>query len=174
MACTPAPKSKSTTESCSSSRRATFWRLWRSKGNSAWQSNFIQDRSTASFEAWRRYSCPRSGNNIRSKRPQCGARSSGTVRQPITHDGVTVAKEIELKDPYENMGAQLLKEAATKTNDVAGDGTTTATVLAQSIVHEGLKNVAAGANPMLIKRGTRAGDRCGGRIDQGNEHARRR
>jgi chaperonin GroEL len=71
----------------------------------------------------------------------------------ITHDGVTVAKEIELKDPYENMGAQLLKEAATKTNDVAGDGTTTATVLAQSIVHEGLKNVAAGANPMLIKRG---------------------
>ena len=71
----------------------------------------------------------------------------------ITHDGVTVAIEIELKDPYENMGAQLLKEAATKTNDVAGDGTTTATVLAQSIVHEGLKNVAAGANPMLIKRG---------------------
>ena len=71
----------------------------------------------------------------------------------ITHDGVTVAKEIELEDPYENMGAQLLKEAATKTNDVAGDGTTTATVLAQMIVNEGLKNVAAGANPMLIKRG---------------------
>ena len=71
----------------------------------------------------------------------------------ITHDGVTVAKEIELKDPYENMGAQLLKEAATKTNDVAGDGTTTATVLAQSIVQEGLKNVAAGANPMQIKHG---------------------
>jgi chaperonin GroEL len=71
----------------------------------------------------------------------------------ITHDGVTVAKEIELEDPYENMGAQLLKEAATKTNDVAGDGTTTATVLAQSIVNEGLKNVAAGANPMLLKRG---------------------
>ncbi len=71
----------------------------------------------------------------------------------ITHDGVTVAKEIELKDPYQNMGAQLLKEAATKTNDVAGDGTTTATVLAQSIVNEGLKNVAAGANPMLLKRG---------------------
>jgi len=71
----------------------------------------------------------------------------------ITHDGVTVAKEIELEDPYENMGAQLLKEAATKTNDVAGDGTTTATVLAQAIVTEGLKNVAAGANPMLLKRG---------------------
>jgi chaperonin GroEL len=71
----------------------------------------------------------------------------------VTHDGVTVAKEIELKDPYENMGAQLLKEAATKTNDVAGDGTTTATVLAQAIVTEGLKNVAAGANPMLLKRG---------------------
>ncbi len=71
----------------------------------------------------------------------------------ITHDGVTVAKEIELKDPYENMGAQLLKEAATKTNDVAGDGTTTATLLAHVIVNEGLKNVTAGANPMLIKHG---------------------
>jgi chaperonin GroEL len=71
----------------------------------------------------------------------------------ITHDGVTVAKEIELSDPYENMGAQLLKEAATKTNDVTGDGTTTATVLAQAIVNEGLKNVAAGANPMLLKHG---------------------
>jgi chaperonin GroEL len=75
----------------------------------------------------------------------------------VTHDGVTVAKEIELADPYENMGAQLLKEAATKTNDIAGDGTTTATVLAQIIVHEGLKNVAAGANPMLIKRGLEDG-----------------
>ncbi len=71
----------------------------------------------------------------------------------ITHDGVTVAKEIELEEPYQNMGAQLLKEAATRTNDVAGDGTTTATVLAQSIVNEGLKNVTAGANPMLLKRG---------------------
>src|SRR5579864_8056513 len=74
----------------------------------------------------------------------------------VTHDGVTVAKEIELDDPYENMGAQLLKEAATKTNDVAGDGTTTATVLAQAIVHEGLKNVAAGANAMLLKQGIEA------------------
>jgi chaperonin GroEL len=71
----------------------------------------------------------------------------------VTHDGVTVAKEIELSNPFANMGAQLLKEAATKTNDVAGDGTTTATVLAQAMVHEGLKNVAAGANPMLLKRG---------------------
>jgi chaperonin GroEL len=71
----------------------------------------------------------------------------------ITHDGVTVAKDIELEDPFANMGAQLLKEAATRTNDVAGDGTTTATVLAQMIVNEGLKNVAAGANPMIIKRG---------------------
>ena len=74
----------------------------------------------------------------------------------VTHDGVTVAKEIELEDPYENMGAQLLKEAATKTNDIAGDGTTTATVLAQAIVNEGLRNVAAGANPMLLKRGIEA------------------
>ncbi|NLG29388.1 MAG: chaperonin GroEL [Chloroflexi bacterium] len=74
----------------------------------------------------------------------------------VTHDGVTVAKEIELQDPYENMGAQLLKEAATKTNDIAGDGTTTATVLAQAIVNEGMKNVAAGANPMLLKHGISA------------------
>jgi chaperonin GroEL len=71
----------------------------------------------------------------------------------VTHDGVTVAKEIQLEDPFENMGAQLLKEAATKTNDIAGDGTTTATVLAHILVTEGLKNVAAGANPMLLKRG---------------------
>src|SRR5512135_2806000 len=71
----------------------------------------------------------------------------------ITHDGVTVAKEIELEDPFENMGAQLLKEAATKTNDIAGDGTTTSTVLAHAIVSEGLKALAAGYNPMLLKRG---------------------
>jgi chaperonin GroEL len=77
----------------------------------------------------------------------------------VTHDGVTVAKEIQLENPFENMGAQLLKEAATRTNDVAGDGTTTATVLAQSIVNEGLKNLAAGANPMQLKQG----------IDKGTE-----
>ncbi|MEJ5311671.1 MAG: chaperonin GroEL [Anaerolineae bacterium] len=71
----------------------------------------------------------------------------------ITHDGVTVAKEIELQDPFENMGAQLLKEAATKTNDIAGDGTTTATLLAHILIEEGMKNVAAGANPMLLKKG---------------------
>jgi chaperonin GroEL len=71
----------------------------------------------------------------------------------ITHDGVTVAKEIELEDPYENMGAQLLKEAATKTNDIAGDGTTTSTVLAHAIVSNGLKSLAAGSNPMMLKRG---------------------
>jgi len=77
----------------------------------------------------------------------------------VTHDGVTVAKEISLENPFENMGAQLLKEAATKTNDVAGDGTTTATVLAQAVVNEGLKNLAAGANPMQLKFG----------IDKGTE-----
>ena len=77
----------------------------------------------------------------------------------VTHDGVTVAKEIQLENPFENMGAQLLKEAATRTNDVAGDGTTTATVLAQAIVNEGLKNLAAGANPMQLKYG----------IDKGTE-----
>ena len=71
----------------------------------------------------------------------------------ITHDGVTVAKEIELEDPFENMGAQLIKEAATKTNDIAGDGTTTSTLLAHTIVNEGLKTLAAGGNPMLLKRG---------------------
>jgi chaperonin GroEL len=74
----------------------------------------------------------------------------------ITHDGVTVAKEIELENPFENMGAQLLKEAATKTNDIAGDGTTTSTVLAHAIVVEGMRNLAAGANPMLLKRGIEA------------------
>src|SRR5947209_15625233 len=74
----------------------------------------------------------------------------------ITNDGVTIAKEVELEDHYENLGAQLAKEVATKTNDVAGDGTTTATVLAQALVHEGLRNVAAGANPIELKRGVDA------------------
>ncbi len=75
----------------------------------------------------------------------------------VCSDGVTIAKEIELEEPFENMGAQLLKEAASKTNDVAGDGTTTATVLAQAIIHEGFKNIAAGANPMALKRGIEKG-----------------
>jgi chaperonin GroEL len=75
----------------------------------------------------------------------------------VIHDGVSVAKEIELKDPYENMGAQLVKEAASKTNDIAGDGTTTATLLAQAIANKGLQNVAAGANPMIIRRGLEKG-----------------
>src|SRR5687767_15677418 len=74
----------------------------------------------------------------------------------ITNDGVTIAREIELEDVFENQGAQLVREVATSTNDVAGDGTTTATVLAQAIVREGLKNVAAGANPMGLKRGIEA------------------
>ncbi|MCL0066094.1 chaperonin GroEL, partial [Dehalococcoidia bacterium] len=71
----------------------------------------------------------------------------------VVDDGVSIAKEIELEDPFENMGAQLVKEAATKTNDACGDGTTTSSVLAQSIVHGGMKNIAAGANPMALKRG---------------------
>src|SRR5437773_12418316 len=75
----------------------------------------------------------------------------------ITNDGVTVAREVELEDPLENLGAQLAKEVATKTNDVAGDGTTTATVLARAMVHEGMRNVAAGANPMALKRGIEKG-----------------
>ncbi len=71
----------------------------------------------------------------------------------ITNDGVSIAREIELEDPYENIGAQLVKEVATKTNDVAGDGTTTATLLAQALIREGMKNVTAGANPMVLKKG---------------------
>ena len=71
----------------------------------------------------------------------------------ITNDGVTIAKEIELKDTFENMGAQLIREVASKTNDVAGDGTTTATVLAQAMINEGMKNLAAGANPMVLRKG---------------------
>ena len=71
----------------------------------------------------------------------------------VVHDGVSVAKEIELKDPFENMGAQLAKQAAEKTNDITGDGTTTATVLVQAIVEEGIKNIAAGANPMILNKG---------------------
>ena len=71
----------------------------------------------------------------------------------ITNDGVTIAKEVELDDPFENMGAQLVKEVSTKTNDVAGDGTTTATLLAQAMIHEGLKNLAAGANPIVVRKG---------------------
>ena len=74
----------------------------------------------------------------------------------ITNDGVTIAKEIELPDTFENMGAQLVKEVASKTNDIAGDGTTTATVLAQAIIREGLRTVTAGSNPLLIKRGIEA------------------
>src|SRR5438105_14854181 len=75
----------------------------------------------------------------------------------ITNDGVTIAKEIDLKDPFQNMGAQLVKEVASKTNDIAGDGTTTATVLAQMLIHEGMRNVAAGANPMRHKPGIEKG-----------------
>ena len=71
----------------------------------------------------------------------------------ITNDGVTIARDIELEDPFENMGAQLVKEVSIKTNDVAGDGTTTATVLAQAMINEGMRNVAAGANPMVLKKG---------------------
>src|SRR3989344_4572615 len=87
----------------------------------------------------------RKGRNIALDKKWCAPN--------VVHDGVTVAKEIELEDPFENMGASLVKEAASKTSDVAGDGTTTATVLAQAMVEEGLKNITAGANPMILKRG---------------------
>ena len=100
----------------------------------------------------------------------------------ITNDGVTIAREIEVEDVFENQGAQLVREVATATNDVAGDGTTTATVLAQAIVREGLKNVSAGANPMGLKRGIETGRREGdrepegavqGRLGQGRHRPRR-
>ena len=78
----------------------------------------------------------------------------------ITNDGVTIAKEIELEDAFENMGAQLVKEVATKTNDVAGDGTTTATVLAQAMINEGMKNLAAGANPIVLRKGMKKATDC--------------
>ena len=78
----------------------------------------------------------------------------------ITNDGVTIAKEIELEDAFENMGAQLVKEVATKTNDVAGDGTTTATVLAQAMISAGMKNLAAGANPMILRKGMKKATEC--------------
>ena len=78
----------------------------------------------------------------------------------ITNDGVTIAKEIELTDAFENMGAQIVKEVATKTNDVAGDGTTTATVLAQAMINEGMKNLAAGANPIILRKGMRKATEC--------------
>jgi chaperonin GroEL len=96
----------------------------------------------------------------------------------ITKDGVTVAKEIELEDKFENMGAQMVREVASKTNDIAGDGTTTATVLAQAIVREGGKSVAAGMNPMDLKRGidlavtNRQGPRCQGQEDQHDGRSR--
>ena len=98
----------------------------------------------------------------------------------ITNDGVTIAKEIELEDAFENMGAQLVKEVATKTNDVAGDGTTTATVLAQAMVNAGMKNLAAGANPIILRKGMKKATACAveaiGKMSQkvnGKEHIAR-
>lgn len=84
----------------------------------------------------------------------------------ITNDGVTIAKDIELEDGFENMGAQLVKEVATKTNDVAGDGTTTATVLAQAMVNEGMKNLAAGANPIILRKGMKKACDCAVELSQ--------
>ncbi len=92
----------------------------------------------------------------------------------ITNDGVTIAKEIELEDGFENMGAQLIKEVASKTNDVAGDGTTTATVLAQAMVHEGMKNLAAGANPIILQKRNEESNRCSSRSNHEHEPAKLR
>ena len=90
----------------------------------------------------------------------------------ITNDGVTIAKEIELPDVFENMGAQLVQEVASKTNDIAGDGTTTATVLAQAIIREGLRNVTAGSNPLLIKRGIEKAVERPSRDQEGSRRSR--
>ena len=92
----------------------------------------------------------------------------------ITNDGVTIAKEIELEDGFENMGAQLIREVASKTNDVAGDGTTTATVLAQAMVHEGMKNLAAGANPIVLTKRYEKSNRQSCRGDCGDEQQGKR
>ena len=92
----------------------------------------------------------------------------------ITNDGVTIAKEIELEDAFENMGAQLVKEVATKTNDVAGDGTTTATVLAQAMIKEGMKNLAAGANPIVLSKGMKKATRRSCRSNRRNEQQSKR
>ena len=92
----------------------------------------------------------------------------------ITNDGVTIAREIEVEDVFENQGAQLVREVATATNDVAGDGTTTATVLAQAIIREGLRNVTSGANPMGLKRGIEKATLEGRRVDQGAVEGGRR
>jgi chaperonin GroEL len=110
---------------------------------------------------------PRAWHEPARRRRQGDARPQGPQRRlekkwgapTITNDGVSIAKEIELEDPYEKIGAELVKEVAKKTDDVAGDGTTTATVLAQALVREGLRNVAAGANPMALKRGIEAAGR---------------
>ena len=128
--------------------------------------------------------CPR---GRRGQAGQCRPdhpRPQGTQRRPreevgradvITNDGVTIAKEVEVEDRFENLGAQLAKEVASKTNDVAGDGTTTATVLAQAMVHEGMRNVAAGANPMVLRRGIEKGveaaDRSAARAVEGASRA---
>ena len=117
------------------------------------------DEARRYFKEWRRHCCKRSSYHFGSQRAQ---RSFGPQVR-FTHNYSRWCyrrKEIELEDPYENMGAQLLKEAASKTNDIAGDGTTTSTVLAHAIVSEGLRNLAAGANPMLLKRGIEAASKA--------------
>ena len=113
----------------------------------------IQDARSACWPAWIGHPGQRGEGDAGPEGPQRGPRQVAWGSPTITKDGVTVAKEIELEDKFENMGAQMVKEVASKTSDVAGDGTTTATVLAQAIFREGMQAVAAGMNPMDLKRG---------------------
>src|ERR687885_2940879 len=149
---TPVTSCRSTTKTISSSLRRISWVLCFREGHMPAKQVVFDEQARASLKH---------GVDILAQtvRTTLGPKGRNVALDKkwgaptVTHDGVTVAKEIELQDPYQNMGAQLLKEAASKTNDVAGDGTTSSTVLAQAIVHEGMRNVAAGANAMLLKQG---------------------
>src|SRR5215203_535459 len=173
---TAAPSSRSTRRSCSSCRKRTSSpsshpNPARSHGNSSHRKEFFMSK-VLEFNTEARQSLKQGVDTLASAvKTTLGPKGRNVALDKkygaptVTHDGVTVAKEIELDNHFANMGAQLLKEAATKTNDVAGDGTTTAIVLAQAIVHEGMRNVAAGANAMLLKQGlSLAGDAVVARI----------
>src|SRR5919199_2857344 len=149
---TPVTSCRSTTKTISSSLRRISWVLCFREGHMPAKQVVFDEQARASLKH---------GVDILAQtvRTTLGPKGRNVALDKkwgaptVTHDGVTVAKEIELENHFQNMGAQMLKQAATKTADVAGDGTTTSTVVAQAVVHEGLRNLAAGANPMLMKRG---------------------
>src|SRR5919199_4713354 len=153
---TPVTSCRSTTKTISSSLRRISWVLCFREGHMPAKQVVFDEQARASLK----HGVELLAQTVRTTLGPKGrnvALDKKWGAPTVTHDGVTVAKEIELKDPFENMGVQLLKEAASKTNDVAGDGTTTSTVLAQTIVNEGLRLVAAGANPLILKRGLDTG-----------------